>query len=47
MGGNDDYRIANDIKYKLSKMMKTAFPEYNYKWINNLRKKRKGEIGKN
>jgi len=37
MGGNDDYRIANDIKYKLSKMMKTAFPEYNYKWINNLR----------
>ena len=37
MATTDDYRTNKDIKAKLTKLMKKAFPEYNYKWKNDLR----------
>ena len=40
MGQTDDYRIINDIKTRLNKLMKKSFPENHYDWKDNLRKKK-------
>ena len=40
MGQTDDYRIINDIKTRLNKLMKKSFPENHYDWKDNLRNKK-------
>ena len=40
MGQTDDYRIINDIKIRLNKLMKKSFPENHYDWKDNLRNKK-------